>query len=845
MASVQTSSYEGRYLKLTVTQTKGTSEQNYSTINWTLESIGGAVNYYSIFNYGVWIDGMQRYDGTSGTKTKNWDSYQFPAAKGSVSGSFIKYHNADGSVGNIGFTLKGCVFYNRADSYDGTLTMESIARYFSSKPTIEVLSRNETQATIKWTTSEKCSEVQYKLDNGSWNTVVSDANATSGQYTINNLTPGRTYTIYGDYKRRDSGLWAQDKPYTPLAMYDYPKPISMNNFIIGNGAYVNLYNPLGRSVTLQILQESTNTVLGTYSGTYNGVVNGEFKTADAISRQYASIPTSKSGTYYCKVTYGSIVKTLNDTNNHTYSIAQSDAEKPLFDSSYIINVVNNSHTEISGTNKFISGHNNLSGTIKPMVPQKSATADYYSVSSSGLATVTKTYSASNQSFTLGNMVSNTFNVTAIDKRGMSRTVGIDIDLIAYNNPGVTMAKITRQNGIGTKAVLHFEGAYTNWSGLLQSNSIQTIKYRVGASGNFLNLPNDATITNTDGRWILDTILTDDFVVTSQYNLYLQITDLLETITVGPYIISTADALVWKDLANKRIGINKKPTCALDVDGYIKQNNNNVLDVSNTTKHLVSNNDINIMLNRRESDALTNVNLNDYRCPGVYGLYGTNINEPELLSTRIHNGYQTLIVEAYSDTHIIQTYKCGGWSNQPVLIYTRGSYGDGTNLIWSNWQKISTTPVNEFGGWYIQRDVHGNIFTASSAKYLVIRTPVVFDTSDMPRIKIEGYAYANGLPFEVNISWYNYQGSIINQGWAGYGPDEVIIGRHQDAAGRFNWIQLRFSARHYFTRFVVTEFFSSVIGNANLSSGSIWYSTASDTSFAGNFSDGYAVVSKKT
>ena len=51
MASVQTSSYEGRYLKLTVTQTKGTSEQNYSTINWTLESIGGIDKYYNIYNY--------------------------------------------------------------------------------------------------------------------------------------------------------------------------------------------------------------------------------------------------------------------------------------------------------------------------------------------------------------------------------------------------------------------------------------------------------------------------------------------------------------------------------------------------------------------------------------------------------------------------------------------------------------------------------------------------------------------------------------------------------------------------------------------------------------------------
>ena len=107
MASVQTRAYEGRYLKLTVTQTKGTSEQNYSTINWKLESIGGKDPKYTIYNYGVWIDGTQRYDGTNGPKTRYWDEGGFPAAKGSVSGSFIKNHNADGSVGNISFTLKG------------------------------------------------------------------------------------------------------------------------------------------------------------------------------------------------------------------------------------------------------------------------------------------------------------------------------------------------------------------------------------------------------------------------------------------------------------------------------------------------------------------------------------------------------------------------------------------------------------------------------------------------------------------------------------------------------------------------------------------------------------------
>lgn len=429
-----------------------------------------------------------------------------------------------------------------------------------------VTGRTETTATLSGGYSSDggagvtSSGYQYSTNGSSW------ANCSS---SVSRLSPNTTY-YFRYYAGNSVGTSYSGNSSTTT--YDYPKPTSMNNFTIGNGASVNLYNPLGRNVTLQILQVTTNTVLGTYSGTYNGVVNAEFKTADAISRQYASIPTSKTGTYYCKVTYGSVTRTLNNSNNHTYSIKQSDDEKPLFDSSYIIDVVNDLHTDISGTNKFISGHNNLSGTIKPMVPQKSAVADYYSVSTSGLATVTKTYSASDQSFTLGNMVSNTFNVTAIDKRGMSRTVTTNIDLVDYNNPGVTTAKITRQNGIGTKAILAFTGVYTNWSGLLQTNSIQSIKYKIGTSGTWTLLPNDATLTCSDGVWTLDAILDDDFATTSQYDLYLQITDLLETVEVGNYIISTADAFIWKDLSNKRVGINKKPNYTLDVNGDINSNN---------------------------------------------------------------------------------------------------------------------------------------------------------------------------------------------------------------------------------------------------------------------------------
>ena len=124
MASVQTSSYDGRYLKLTVYEESYSIANNTSTVRWTLESTGGSVNYYTIYNWGVWVNGQQIY----GTQTTNWNSYNFPAKTGSATGTITVAHNADGSAGNVGFQLNGCVYYNRSNSYTGSISLTKIPR---------------------------------------------------------------------------------------------------------------------------------------------------------------------------------------------------------------------------------------------------------------------------------------------------------------------------------------------------------------------------------------------------------------------------------------------------------------------------------------------------------------------------------------------------------------------------------------------------------------------------------------------------------------------------------------------------------------------------------------------
>lgn len=120
--------YQGRYLKLSCSQTTDVAT-NKSTINWTLESIGGESSYYTTEATTVIIAGTQVYY----CKKMEWDTRKFPAGKGSVSGSLVVDHNTDGSK-SISISMTTGVYYGMSSTYNGTWTLDSIPR----------------QATITW-----------------------------------------------------------------------------------------------------------------------------------------------------------------------------------------------------------------------------------------------------------------------------------------------------------------------------------------------------------------------------------------------------------------------------------------------------------------------------------------------------------------------------------------------------------------------------------------------------------------------------------------------------------------------------------------------------------------------
>ena len=124
MASVQTTSYQGRYLKLTVVEESYSIADNTSTVRWTLESIGGSSNYYSIYKWGVTVNGQTIY----ATQNTAYSTKAFPAAKGSRTGTITVNHNSDGTASPVSFTLKGSVYTNSDKSYSGSIDLTNIPR---------------------------------------------------------------------------------------------------------------------------------------------------------------------------------------------------------------------------------------------------------------------------------------------------------------------------------------------------------------------------------------------------------------------------------------------------------------------------------------------------------------------------------------------------------------------------------------------------------------------------------------------------------------------------------------------------------------------------------------------
>lgn len=500
-------------------------------INFTVTRTGGSTYWND--NKTVTIS----CDGQNATSQIKLPSSQ---TSSTCSAEFTIGHNSDGTK-IIGFSAS--VYPGSSIgtiSASGAATLPTIPRY-ANITSFNVSKRDETSLTVNFGVDATIDYCQFSLNGGEWQPT--GVSADNRQFAIYSLSPDTNYNVRIRVKRADSQLWTPEGSYPTREQrtYDYPRPTSINNFIIGNGATVRLDNPLGRSCTLQILKTPGDIVLGTYTGTYNGDVNAEFKTAEAIEAQYASIPNSASGTYYAKVTYSGNTRTKG---NGTYSV-NTDTNKPDFNL-FTYADINPVTLALTGdSQKCVIGYSTIQATVSvsnKATAKNSASMSYYQLEIGTNTPQTSNYSSSEDvTISIANATSNTYKVSAIDSRGLSKPVTlISASPIQYENiiKDISNSSFLRNGGVSEFATLTLSGKIWYGSFGQVNNAIDSVTYRFKKPTDENWTTGTTTITPTvdnEGNFSFEGLIAGNnedngFDIDSVYQLEVTINDKLSSTT---------------------------------------------------------------------------------------------------------------------------------------------------------------------------------------------------------------------------------------------------------------------------------------------------------------------------
>lgn len=252
---------------------------------------------------------------------------------------------------------------------------------------------------------------------------------------------------------------------TSTYQYPYISAVETAELTIGNSQKLTLFNPLGRSVTIQMYQNPTiydDSISVFYSGTTSGT---SITFTPNASKMYQTIPTETNSTcsYSCK--YGSSTKVT--ANTYKYKVKGNNQEAPNFSNFSFVDGDSSATalTGVTGTNPsiMVKGLSDANFTI---TTSNKATSNYYAELDYYRFTWTnstnKNYEASaNVTASVTNGSSTTLSVTAYDKRGQNKSVSKTITLISPSN---AVASLTTKRRNGIEAVTYLNGTISYWSG---------------------------------------------------------------------------------------------------------------------------------------------------------------------------------------------------------------------------------------------------------------------------------------------------------------------------------------------------------------------------------------------
>lgn len=567
MATWVSNTYDGRYLQLTITESID-AKGNYSTLNWTLQSIGGAVNYYSIAPTKITINGTVVYD----KGATSWSSKVFPAAKGSTSGSLTVYHSSDGKKSiSVGFSTR--VYISAAAEYGGTMTLTNIDR---SAPSISISVSDITANSVKLSASASttCDIWDYTTNNWGSYKQYSTSAGTSNSITITGLSPNTSYTIAVRARKQYNHVIGSSGTKT-IKTLGGSVLSSVSTLTADNATAKITFSATVYDTSYKhklVLKDGSTTVLTLTGLLLSNGSNTITLTAAQRSSILADMSAKKSFTGTFELSTFSGASQIGSTSTKTATVQTTAANSAPTLSGFTYKDTNTTAAGVTGNNQIlIQSVSTLQVTASAATAKNGATISSYSVSAGGSTASSTTVTLNvGKIYTSGTVP---IIVTAIDSRGYTSSATVNITVIAYESIDITTAIMRRVNEVEDVTQVTLEGDITPVKvNSVNKNTLRKLYYQykrtdASAYSSLTDITSFATFTDNGFTFASDEWLSLD----ANYSWYVRFY-VYDNLTGDTVTITVSQGTPLISFRRKKVGINKRePTQALDVDGNIAAN----------------------------------------------------------------------------------------------------------------------------------------------------------------------------------------------------------------------------------------------------------------------------------
>ena len=567
MAVFTSKSYEGRYLQLTITESVNVVE-NTSTLTWVLQSLGGSVNYYTTGPTTVTINGTQVY-----YKARTaWSTSQFPAAKGSTSGTITVAHDSNGSKSiSVGFST--AIYTSTVTEHGGTMALSNIDR---AAPSVSVNVSSITANSIKITVSSSATANKwwYSLNGGSSWVAFNSSSGASKETTVTGLSPNTSYTVQACARKSYNGVDGYSGKTTVKTLggsvLSSVSTLTADNATAKITLSATVYDTSYKHKL--VLKDGSTTVLTLAGLSLSNGSNTITLTAAQRSSILADMAAKKSftGTFELSTFSGS--SQIGSTSTKTATVQTTAANSAPTFSGFTYEDTNTTAAGVTGNNQIlIQSVSTLQVTASAAIAKNGATISSYSVSAGGSTASSTTVTLNvGKIYTSGTVP---IIVTAIDSRGYTSSATINITVIAYESIDITTAIMRRVNEVEDVTQVTLEGDITPVKvNNVNKNTLRKLYYQykrtdASAYSSLTDITSFATFTDSGFTFTSDEWLSLD----ANYSWYVRFY-VYDNLTGDTATITVSQGTPLISFRRKKVGINKRePAQALDVDGNIAAN----------------------------------------------------------------------------------------------------------------------------------------------------------------------------------------------------------------------------------------------------------------------------------